>query len=68
MIISKLDKQSYAGKEFVVRYTTNGYYDIERNDSGFQINYKSPMKVQRILLHDLHFIKNTAGFFASGLK
>lgn len=41
MIISKLDKQSYAGKEFVVRYTTNGYYDIERNDSGFQINYKS---------------------------
>ncbi len=41
MIISKLDKQSYAGKEFVVRYTTNGYYDIERNDSGFQISYKA---------------------------
>ena len=40
MIISKLDKQSYAGKEFVVRYTTNGYYDIERNNSGFQISYK----------------------------
>ena len=41
MIISKLDKQSYAGKEFVVRYTTNGYYDIKRNDSGFQISYKA---------------------------
>ena len=41
MIISKLDKQSYPGKEFVVRYTTNGYYDIERNDSGFQISYKA---------------------------
>lgn len=41
MIISKLDKQSYAGKEFVVRYTTNGYYDIQRNDSGFQVIYKA---------------------------
>lgn len=41
IIISKLDKQNYAGKEFVVRYTTNGYYDIERNDSGFQISYKA---------------------------
>ena len=41
IIISKLDKQNYAGKEFVVRYTTNGYYDIERNDAGFQISYKA---------------------------
>lgn len=41
MIISKLDKQSYAGKEFVVRYTTNGYYDIERKECGFQVSYKA---------------------------
>lgn len=41
MIISKLDKQSYAVKEFVVRYTTNGYYDVERKECGFQISYKA---------------------------
>lgn len=40
MIIEKLEKDKYAGKEFTVTYKTCGYYDIERNDRGFNIEYK----------------------------
>ena len=40
MIIKKLEKDEYAGKEFTVTYKTCGYYDIERNERGFNIEYK----------------------------
>ena len=41
MTILPLDKKTYAGKEFTVRYRTNGYYDISASGSGFEIKYIS---------------------------
>lgn len=40
MEIIKLNPKEYAGQKFSVHYTTNGYYDIVRTDSGFEIAYK----------------------------
>ena len=39
MKVLPLDKETYAGQKFTVRYQTNGYYDICASESGFQINY-----------------------------
>ena len=39
MIISKLKKEEYEGKQFIVRYTTKGYYDIQRVTTGFEFTY-----------------------------
>ena len=36
-----LDAESYSGKKFIVRYQTNGCYDISATESGFQIEYKA---------------------------
>lgn len=41
MEIKMLDAESYSGKKFIVRYQTNGCYDISATESGFQIEYKS---------------------------
>lgn len=38
--IMKLDAEQYAGHKFTLRYMTNGYYDIRRTDTGFQIVYE----------------------------
>lgn len=40
MEIVKLDRGKYAGRKFTVRYTIEGYYDIIKKDSGFDIKYK----------------------------
>lgn len=40
MEIIKLDQAIYAGREFTVRYTTNGSYDLSRTTTGFEIRYK----------------------------
>ena len=40
MEIVQLDKQTYAGNKFKVQYTTAGYYDIQTNRSGFQLQYR----------------------------
>lgn len=40
MIIRKLDRETYAGKKFVQKYTTQGYYDIECTARGFDVSYK----------------------------
>ena len=40
MEIRKLDSEQYAGQKFAVRYMTDGYYDIQRTDKGFQIAYE----------------------------
>lgn len=40
MIIKKLDRETYAGQKFVQKYVTQGYYDIERTEKGFEVNYK----------------------------
>lgn len=39
MIISKLNKEEYAGKKFIARYKTKGYYDIQRVSTGFAFTY-----------------------------
>lgn len=41
MIILKLNPKDYQGKEFVLKYSTTGYYDIEKSDEGFRIIYKN---------------------------
>ena len=41
MIIKRLNKDDYAGKEFKVSYQTNGYYDIVPDKLGFKIQYVS---------------------------
>lgn len=41
MLISKLDRDAYAGREFTARYMTQGYYDISPTEKGFEIQYKS---------------------------
>ncbi len=39
MEIKLLNKEDYKGKKFTVRYKTNGYYDINKTDTGFDIKY-----------------------------
>ena len=39
MIIKRLNKDDYVGKEFKVCYQTNGYYDIVPDKLGFKIQY-----------------------------
>ena len=39
MIIKRLNKDDYAGKEFKVCYQTNGYYDSVPDKLGFKIQY-----------------------------
>ena len=39
MIISKLKKEDYQGKRFIARYTTKGYYDIQRVSTGFEDSF-----------------------------
>ena len=41
MEIKELNKETYAGKKFTVRYQTNGYYDIQASEGGFQMKYVS---------------------------
>ena len=38
MIISKVKKEDYQGKKFILRYLTKGYYDIQKTLNGFEIN------------------------------
>lgn len=40
MIISKLNREEYEGKKFVLKYLTKGYYDIEKTLCGFTFTYK----------------------------
>lgn len=37
--IKKLKKEEYKRKKFMARYQTYGYYDIQRNSNGFEIQY-----------------------------
>lgn len=39
MEIKLLNKEDYKGKKFTARYKTNGYYDINKIDTGFDIKY-----------------------------
>jgi len=40
MRIDKLEREIYAGQKFVLKYITNGYYDIRKTDNAFKFEYK----------------------------
>lgn len=49
MEISKLDKATYAGRKFTVRYMSCGHYAISPTAKGFEIQYKpfeKPVEMQ----------------------
>lgn len=58
MIIKKLNIDEYQGRRFTVSYTTDGYYDIQRDDNGFRIEYKR---------FDKHVIKSFDDEFFGGV-
>ena len=53
--ITKLEKEKYVGKKFVLKYLTNGYYDIEKTDIGFGFTYKLFDKVTEWSFEDSFF-------------
>ena len=55
MEIKKLDRKTYAGRKFTLRYKTNGYYDIQPVEWGFQITYTSFENPTEMSFDDLFF-------------
>ena len=55
MTILKLDPKDYQGREFVLKYSTTGYYDIEKLEEGFQITYKKFDTVTEMSFKDKFF-------------
>lgn len=53
--IKELYKESYIGKRFSLQYTTNGYYDIESTDVGFNICYKTFDETKVMPFDDVFF-------------
>lgn len=48
MEIKHLEKELFAGKRFIARYLTKGYYDIRTAENGFDISYVPfDMEVER---------------------
>ena len=39
--IRALDRAEYAGKPFVVRYATRGYYDVTADEDGFHLTFRA---------------------------
>lgn len=57
MEIKKLDRETYAGQQFTLYYMTNGYYDIQRKETGFQIAYQCFDKPKKMSFDDCFFNK-----------
>lgn len=55
MNIQKLDREKYAGKKFIARYLTKGYYDIEKTSQGFIFTYKTFDKATEKSFEDSFF-------------
>ena len=53
--IVELDKESYNGKKFTLRYVTKGYYDIESTKKGFDISYKNFSETKEMSFGDVFF-------------
>ena len=53
--IIQLDKENYSGKEFTLKYKTEGYYDIESTATGFKINYKTFDEPKEMSFGDVFF-------------
>lgn len=57
MEIKKLDRKMYEGRSFTLRYITNGYYDIAKTNTGFQIEYKHFANPTEMTFDDYMFNK-----------
>lgn len=55
MIISKLNKEEYQGKKFVLKYLTKGYYDIQRTSKGFEFVYTEFDNEKEMSFEDLFY-------------
>ena len=55
MTIQKLHPKDYQGKKFVLKYSTTGYYHIEKSEEGFQITYKKFDNVTEMSFEDKFF-------------
>lgn len=55
MKIQKLDPKDYQGREFVLKYSTKGYYDIEKSEEGFRITYRNFDTVIEMSFQDKFF-------------
>ena len=38
--IKELDKETYSGKGFTLKYQTKGYYDIRPSTTGFNVEHQ----------------------------
>ena len=67
MEIKQLNKETYMGRLFTVRYQTNGYYDIQASENGFQMKYVSFASPVEKSFDDVFFsewLENPAAFGA----
>ena len=55
MEIEKLDRKMFEGRKFTVCYLTNGYYDIVKTGTGFQIEYNREDKPTEMTFDDYMF-------------
>ena len=50
-----MERQDYAGKQFTMRYTTSGYYDIRRTADGFSFEYKKFDEIRNKSFTDAYY-------------
>ena len=55
MEVKKLDRKIYEGRKFTLQYITNGYYNIAKSNTGFQIEYKRFEKPTEMSFDDYMF-------------
>lgn len=55
MTIRELNKEEYAGKKFSLKYSTKGYFDIEKSPDGFFFTYKAFDKAEQRSFEDYFF-------------
>ena len=53
--IKALDRKNYAGKKFVLKYHTKGYYDIRPSKTGFNIEYQIFDDAKEMSFEDVFF-------------
>ena len=53
--IKELDRKTYLGKKFTLRYQTKGYYDIKPSETGFDIKYRMFEQAKEMSFDDVFF-------------
>ncbi|MDD6468029.1 MAG: GNAT family N-acetyltransferase [Erysipelotrichaceae bacterium] len=54
-MISKLNRDDYAGKKIKINYLTKGYYEIEKVSDGFRFTYKRFESEKEMTFEDCFF-------------